>query len=249
MRALLSPVVCLTLITATPQVDVNQLMQQHMGGAKIEDDNSPFVPNEFIGSFRMEMHRFKNDTEEKGSPMNLHYWSVEDKTMMRSETAEQKGQDMRVLTDLKGKWTYMLMSDDKGKKTAMKSRKKNVTMTDAAEDKKQDITVTTETKVIDGHTCTKVVVKGEDGTWTGWVAKDVKAPFADMARHTAQQGRDPMLRGQQGVDGMPLEYEWRDADGKDKIVSYIRELKTGSVDPAVFSLDGYEVVEIPSFGQ
>ena len=41
-------------------------------------------------------------------------------TLIKTEMPEQKDQDMRMMTDLKGKWQYMLMTDDKGGKTAMK---------------------------------------------------------------------------------------------------------------------------------
>jgi hypothetical protein len=143
----------------------------------------------------------------------------------------------------------MLMTDEKGKKTAMKSHKKKVSMDQQeAEEKKPEITVTNETKTIDGHMCTKVIVKSEDGTWTGWVAKDIKAPFEDMARNMAQRGNDQAMKSYAGVDGFPLEYEWVDAKDGDKMICYMKDLKVGAVDSSVFSLDGYEVMEMPSFG-
>ncbi|HMC97483.1 MAG TPA: DUF4412 domain-containing protein, partial [Flavobacteriales bacterium] len=213
-------------------------------------DTDPFVPNTFIGSFRMEMHRFKDGTEVKDSPTNLHYWSSADMTLMRNVMAEQKkGQDMKILTDLKGKWQYMLTTDEKGKKTAMKSRKKKlVTSETQADAEKPDINVTSETRMIDGHLCKKVIVTSEDGVWTGWVAEDLPAPFTDMARQI--KTADPaMNRRISAVKGMPLEFEWVDANGKDKMVCYMREVHAGSVDESVFSLDGYEVMEMPSYGQ
>lgn len=235
------------LITAA-QVDVNKLMQQHMGGGtKIEDDNSPFVPNEFIGSFRMEMHMFDGATEQKNSPTNMRYWSAEDKTMNKMEMAEEKGRDMRMMTDLKGKWQYTLMTDEKGKKTAMKSKKKMVTMGEEGKGKDAEVTETAEAKTIEGHTCTKTIVKSEDGTWTGWVAKDLKAPFADMARSVGHRGEDKMMKSYKGM-GFPLEFEWVGTKG-DHMVCYVKDLNVGPVDAGVFSLDGYEVTEMPSFGQ
>lgn len=227
------------------------MLQERMagGGMKVEDDNSPFVPNEFVGSFRMEMHMFDGAAEKKNSPTNMRYWSTEDKTMNKMEMPDEKGRDMRMMTDLKGKWQYTLMTDEKGKKTAMKSKKKKVTMAEEKATKEPEITVTSETKTIEGHVCTKTIVKTEDGTWTGWVAKDIKAPFGDMARSVGHRGNDKMMKSYKGMQGFPLEFEWVDAKGTDRIVCYMKELKVGPVDAGVFSLDGYEVTEMPSFGQ
>jgi hypothetical protein len=62
-----------------------------MTGMKVEEDNSPFVPNEFIGSFTMETHTFKNGAESKNSPSNTQYWSSEDMVMMHSDMQEGRG--------------------------------------------------------------------------------------------------------------------------------------------------------------
>lgn len=271
MRTSLTLLASAALLTASAQIDINKMMQERMQqrqaqggqgsgtgpgdgsghGVKMEDDNDPFVPNEFIGSFRMEMHTYKGAEEQKGSPMNMRYWSKEDMTLSTTEMPERKGQQMKMLTDLKGKWSYMLMTDEKGKRTAMKSRKKKVVMEEAGTTatKEPVITVTKETREIEGQTCTKVIVVTEDGTWTGWVAKDVKAPFADMMRSAQQRGNDGHMRAMNGVDGMPLEFEWLPTDGKSRMVCFIKELQNGKVDPAVFSLDGYELMEMPNFGR
>lgn len=261
MRTTASILVSLLFFSASAQVDINKIMQgrtsQQGGGQQgtgspgttMQDDTSPFVPNTFIGSYRMEMHFYKGDAEQKNSPTNMHFWSTEDMTLMRNSAAERDGQEMRILTDLKGKWTYTLMVDKTGKKTAMKSRKKRVTMAAKEGAKPSVVTVTKETKVIDGRTCTKVIAVREDGTWTGWVAQDVPSPFPDMARNAMAGGSDDYLSTSQEVTGMPLEFEWVEADGSDRMVCYIRDLVTGKVDASAFSLDGYEVMEIPSFGR
>ncbi|MFN8350517.1 MAG: hypothetical protein U0U25_03535 [Flavobacteriales bacterium] len=246
MRTLLLSVALLASLFATAQIDLSKIMAGQ--GVKVEDDKSPFVPNSFVGSFRMENHLYKNGVEEKHSPTTMRYWSSADMTLIKTEMPEQKDQDMRMMTDLKGKWQYMLMTDDKGGKTAMKSRKKTVTVDKEAEGKMADVTVTNETKVIDGHTCVKVVSKSSEGTWTGWVAKDLPSPFGDMLRNV-KAGDPAMSERMSKLDGMTLEFEWTDANGKDSMRCYIKDVVVGTVDAGVFSLDGYEVMEMPSFGQ
>ena len=233
--------------TASAQIDMNAIMGQQ--GMKAEDDNDPFVPNAFVGSFRMEVHHYTGTEENKGSPTNMHYWSNTDMTVVKTEMPDSKTQDVKMLTDLKGKWQYMLMTDEKGGKTAMKSRKKKITVEQKpGSGKEPEVTITDETRTIEGHVCRKVIVKSEDGTWTGWVAEDVPTPFADMARHV-KTGDPRMMDRMTALKGCALEFEWVDANGKDRTVCYVRDLAVGKVDPAVFSLDGYEVMEMPAFGR
>ena len=251
------PILGLSLcLTSTAQTDVAKMLQERMGGGGVimEEDKSPFVPNGFIGSFRMEMHMFEGDQEQKNSPTNMRYWSTEDKTMNKMEIpadpgSSPGGRDMRIMTDLKEKWQYTLMTDEDGKKTAMKSKKRRITVKEEPGTKEPVITATSETKTIDGHVCTKTIVQSDDGVWTGWVAKDIKAPFADMARSVGHAGNDKMMRSHKGMNGFPLEFEWVDSKGTDRMVCHVKELVVGSVDASVFSLDGYEVMEMPSFGQ
>lgn len=232
------------LTAASAQIDLSKIMQQPAGGVKVEDDKSPFVPNTFIGSFRMEMHSFKNGQEDKNSPTNMRYWSSAEMTMMKTEAAGMKeGEEMKILTDLKNKHQYMLMTDSDGKKTAMKQRKKNITMDEDKLKSEADVKKTSETREIEGHACTKYIVTTEDGTWTGWVAEDMKAPFEDMAR-SAAKGNERMQQNMHEMPGFPLEFEWVSTDGKDKTVSYIRDLRYGSVEESVFSLDGYEIMDM-----
>ena len=212
---------------------------------KVEDDNDPFTPNEFVGSFRMEMHQFVKDVEAKDSPTNMRYWSSPDMTMIGISPEGSKGSDMKMLTDLKGKWSYILMTDDKGKKTAMKSRKKKVTFKTTEDDENVKFTVTNETKVIEGYTCTKVIGTTEDGTWTGWVAKDITVLFGDIANNMNRSAMQKKKQDWGGIQGFPLEYETVDKNGKDRMVVYVKDLQIGAVDPSVFSISDYKVMEIP----
>jgi GLPGLI family protein len=234
-------------LIAHAQINIGSMMPKGSGGkeVRVEDDNDPYVPNSFTGSFRMENHLFKTGVEEKNSPTTLHYWSTAEMTLMKTELPDQKGQDMKMMTDLKGKWQYMLMTDNKGRKTAMKSRKKKVVVKDDGKHAAPEVKVTDETKVIDGHTCVKVTSTSAEGTWTGWVAKDLPSPFGDMLRNV-KAGDPSMSKRMSELEGMTLEFEWVDANGKDSMRCYIKDVVVGKVDEGLFSLDGYEVTEMPS---
>lgn len=247
MRYVFLSIALVASAATSAQIDISKIMAGQ--GMKMEDDKSPFVPNSFVGSFRMEMHMYRNGVEEKHSPTNMRYWSSTDMTLYQMVVPEGgKGQDMKVLTDLKGKWQYMLVSDEKGRRTAMKSRKQAVTMEGRTDAQMPEITVTNETRTIDGHVCTKVVARSTEGTWTGWVAKDVQAPFEDMAR-SIKQGGNRMAQVHNEVGGMPLEYEFLNAAGDEKLQCFFKDLKVGAPDAALFSLEGYQVTEMPSFSR
>ncbi len=221
-----------------------------LGQVKVEDDNDPFVPNAFIGSFRMEMHRLKDGKEAPEGPMDMHYWSSPDMNLisMASEKAKQgAATDLKVLTDLKGKWTYMLMTDPRGTKTAMKSRKKKYIMdtTEQSGHQPGKFTVTNETKIIDGHKCTKVVSTTEEGTWTGWVAKDIAIPFGDIANNMTRGAMQRNRQNWDGLGGFPLEFEMADKSGNKTMQVFVKDLQVGAVDPGIFSITDYKVMEIP----
>lgn len=231
------------------QIDLNAIMQQQAGGkgASMQQDIDPFAPNLFVGSFTMEMHLFKGAEEQKHSPVFTTLTNSAEKTLMVTRMPGAK-QDVRMLIDLKEKWQYMLVDDGKGRKTAMKTRKMKVTMGEGNAEA-GDAQMTEETKTIDGHLCTKMISTNKDGTWTGWLAKDINTPFAEVMRGLQGQGSNDRSQEIAGIHGFPLEYEWVSADGKERVVCHIRDLKQGAPDEQVFSLDGYEVMEMPSFGR
>lgn len=240
-RTLLSLSVIGTL-TCSAQIDLNSILQNSGSGMQMVPDTDPFNPNAFVGSFRMVMTM----QDEKGGPttQEVHYFSSADRTLMRMGGGAE---GMSTITDHKGKWTYMLMNSG-GQKNALKTPKMKVV--DARADAPSDppeITETKETKVLEGRTCTKVIVKNDDGTWTGWVAKDIAAPFSDIARNLGAAGGQER-KGLDQVKGFPLEYEWVDVNGSDRISCLVKDLKVGQVDASVFSLDGYQVMELPAMG-
>lgn len=228
----------LTVIQAHAQSD----LAKALGGLKVEEDNSAFVPNAFIGDFTVEQRHYKNGEERKSSPNTLHYFGVEDKTLMYSTDQEGTDNNTRILIDLRTKYTYSLSPGSKGHMSALKVRKKNLTVKELKDGKQPEVTVTAETRAILGHTCVKTIIKDEHGTVPCWIKEDVPAPFGDMMRNMVPTGSTDKSKG------FALESEFIDADGKNRSTNTVKELRFGPVDAVVFSLDGYEVQELPSFG-
>jgi len=247
-RTLLSLAAATLLLTgtATAQFDMNAILQQQGAGIQMVPDTDPFMPNVFIGSFNMEMHIYENGKEQKQSPANVSISSSAEKIAFHTTVPGVKEQ-MRMIIDQKEKWQYMLVDDGKGNKMAMKTRKMKVIGTEEEKNTNAaDVQVTDETKTIDGHLCKKLIAKSEDGTWIGWMAQDIEVPFELFMRDMQRGGGNFHDDAITGIHGFPLEYEWTSTDGKERMQSFIRDLKVGKVDEKVFSLDGYQVMELPT---
>ena len=244
MKTLLTTLAFFILFQTNAQSDLIKAL----GGLKVEEDNSPFVPNEFIGSFVVEQHFYKNVEERKYSPKTLHYWSAEDRTLVYSVDKEGNDDGLHILTDLRAKYTYSLQTDKDGRKTALKMHKKTMSMKEDKGSAPPEVKVTTETKTILGHTCVKVIYTDKKGTSICWMAQDVPAPLGDLTRGLGS-GNATKQETVRSFKGFALESEFIDADGKNRSTNLVKELNVGSVDQAVFSLEGYEIQELPGSGQ
>ncbi len=202
----------------------------------------------FVGSFDMQIHTYKKDKEEKDSPVTVRFWSKEDQLVMQPLMKGPDAQDVRMITDMKKDEMYTLITDASGKKMAMKMPRPKVDPAQAGEgEDDMEKTKTNETRTIEGHTVRKYVGRDEDGSWTAWVAEDLKAPFEQFSRALGggatgkKQPKGPATL----ADGMPLETTWEAHDGREKMVMYMKNLKVGSVDEKAFDMSGYEVMELP----
>jgi len=219
-------------------------------GMTVVDDNDPFTPNTFTGSFRLEMRSTHNGADDPQGARSLRYWGSTDMALTEASLgAMGVTGTLRILVDLKGKWQYMLMDDPRSGRTAMKLRKKKVLMAEKPTDATaMDVRLTGEKRVIQGHACVKVVATGTEGSFTGWVAEGLPSPFGDMQR-VVSSGDPLMDQRMGGVQGLPLEFEWKDARGMDGMRCTVHDVVVGRVDPAMFSLDGYRVMEMPALGR
>ncbi len=255
-----------TLITAllvpyfaAAQIDLNKMMLQKQpgsdqkGSVQVQEDESPYVPNSFVGSYRMEMHIFKKGVEDKHSPMNIRYAFQKDMTAMNIENMDEKARTMRMLYDLPNKWQYMLMDDGKGKKSAIKQKMKKIKMdTDkknGADEMK--ISMTDEYKDIDGHKCRKITGENAEGKGEWWVAQDVDIDMMQVMSIVEARGRAHDEYARFGGKGLPMEMNWEKTDGSDRITMSTKEIVIGKADPGFFDLSGYQVTDMtamPGFG-
>ena len=231
------------------QTDTDNVIKDRMAraGAVMEDDMGPFQPNAFIGSFRMELHHTHGATKTKSAPMQLEVWTNVDHSLVRSSSGGI-APEMTILKDLRGKKQYLLTTDDLGKRVALKSALKKMVPTGDGAANAPDIRMTEETRVIAGQVCKKLVAKDDRGTWIGWMATDLEVPFTYFMQSL---GYGEMIAADQldGVYGFPLQYEWTDASGTEGLTCVVEDLVVGAVKAEIFTLDGYQIVELPATGQ
>ena len=226
--------------------DYEQLMRAHMQqqGITTEPNNDPFEPLVLTGSFRMEMHMFEGGT--KGEQMvHGRYALKEDMVSVEMKLVDQP-EPMRMLFDLRGKWNYVMMSDG-DKRTAMKMRMMKMTKAGATmEPEKTTFERTDARKTIDGHGCRKYIGSSSQGTWEAWVAEGLKLDVVKAMRQISGDKGLDQWEGLKDVGGTALEVTWIKKETGEKMIATLHEVKTGQVDEALFSLEGYTVMEMPN---
>jgi hypothetical protein len=231
--------------------------QQHggaPGGMTVEENTDPFVPLGFTGSFRMEVHNYKNGAEEKDSPMNIAMAFTDEKMAMAPETPGKEKGSMKMVMDLKNKFTYTLITDEKGQRTGMKMKMMKVNMDDGADKETKDegqVVRTDETRTIEGHLCRKYTYTGKDGSGEAWLAEDLEFN-AFKAMGSMASGKKPERWQQAPYQGMMMETTWNDTNGKDKVVMFTKDLVVGKENKEAFSMDGYQIQDMsnmPMFGR
>ncbi|MCB0790506.1 MAG: DUF4412 domain-containing protein [Flavobacteriales bacterium] len=234
--------------------DLQELLQQ-AGGVQVTfaEDDTPYAPLGFTGSFRFEVHNYAGDQEQKNSPMDIFYAFTDDRMAFRPTSPDIRDKVTTVF-DLKEKRMYMLTENAKGERTGMKMKMLRVNVDKGANDGAEDVQVerTDETRTIEGHTCRKYLARSSDGHSEAWVAEDIafdlKKAFGRMVSGQRAQQWQRMPYGQ----GLVMEMTWWKADSNERMTLTTHDLRTGSVDETVFDTSGYTIQDLtalPVFGR
>jgi hypothetical protein len=257
MKRLFLPLLALLATVNLPAQSMEELMKKAMeqqGGQNqvtVEENTDPFTPLTFTGSFRMEVHSFKNGSEEKDSPVNFIMAFRSDAMAMVPKTGAKE--ETRMVFDLKNKLMYTLVTDEQGQRTGMKMKmmKVNVEGPDDGTTDNTKVTRTSETKVIEGRTCRKYTYSDGDGSGEAWIAEDLKWDMMALEKQM-MGGKGSGAWQKSGMDGLMMETTQTSTDGKEKVVMYTKDLVVGKVDDTLFSTAGFEIQDMtafPVFGQ
>lgn len=260
-RILLSLLSVSLLIAGIQAQSMEELMKAAMeeaaknggAGVSIKENTDPFVPLGMTGTFRMEMHSFKNGKEEKDSPANVRMSMTDDRIAMIPMTSEGN-EEVRIFFDLKNKHSYTLMTDKNGQRSGIKMKMMKFSSEPGSAEKSDSdakMVRTSESKVIEGLTCQKYTYTSKEGSGEAWIAEELNF---DLMKVFAQMSGSTPNKDWQKVpySGLMMENTYTSADGKENVKMYIKDLQVGKVNEAMFSTEGYQVQDmtnLPSFGR
>ena len=153
---------------------------------------------------------------------------------------------MTILVDnAKGK-QYMLMNAN-GQKMAM-ALPVNTTDKATAAAKDPKVTITKETKTVDGYKCTKVITETEEQKADLWVTQDVGMQYADFYKMMnsakgPQGGSMVKIPDLKTVKGFPVEIISTDKKKAETVTIKIKNISKAKVDQKLFSTEGYQMMD------
>ncbi len=196
----------------------------------------------FEGSYLMHI---ESAQKKDGADMQITFKG--NKSCMEMITAPNAGK-VKTIFDKKEQTMTMVADKDGTNKMAMVRK-----MPDAAEysgsgGKDAKITVTEETKKIEGYNCRKVIAENDESITEMWMTNDLGLTYSDMFG-MMRSGRGPasnMTTGMQNykdVKGMPLEMIIKNKTVPDDITHItLKNIKKGNVDDSIFDLSDYRDV-------
>jgi hypothetical protein len=172
-----------------------------------------------------------------------------DKSAMEILTAPNAGK-VKTIFDKKEKTMTILVDKDGTNKMAMVQKMPDASATEGTSAKDAKITVTNETKTIDGYNCKKVIAESDESTTTMWVSEEPGLTYADMFAMMSM-GRGPAsnissnMKNYKDVKGIPLEMNIKSKNtAEGETVITLKNIKKETVNPSVFDTTGYQVMDM-----
>ncbi|HMT27660.1 MAG TPA: DUF4412 domain-containing protein, partial [Bacteroidia bacterium] len=167
------------------------------------------------------------------------------KIAMIPQFAGSQGQ-MTIIVDHAAKKQYMLM-DGNGQKMAMVMEMTDIEKAiEQAKDPK--ITVTKETKVIDTYKCTKVISETEENTSDMWLTQDLGLNYSDLYKmvttNKSPAGGNYGMPAMKNIKGFPIQMIITDKKKGETTTINIRKISKAKVDDKVFSMEGYQMMDM-----
>lgn len=208
----------------------------------------------FTGSFLMNFTINENGTSKSGKIFYAFdcYQTCMIPTFDLKTNADYK---MRAITDISEGTITMLTEDSKGKKSGLIFNIPKKVITTNANTIKFTTQKTTETKVIEGYTCTKWITNGDNGVViVSWISDKITLNYKEMLSSIGQsfKGKSPFENSYaKEIAGFSLETIVTDAQKKSTTTITLSGIKQERPDGKLFSTDGYSLMDargLPIFG-
>lgn len=191
-------------------------------------------------SFTMEMI----STKQK-DPIIMKVASKGNKIALTPQVTGTQGQ-MKIIVDHGAKKQYMLM-DANGQKMAMAM---DLTDIEKAIEQSKDpkVTITKETKVIDGYKCTKVITETDETISEMWLTEDLGLNYGDLYKmvssNKSPQGSNYGIPVMKNVKGFPVQMVITDKKKNEPMTVNIKNISKAKVEDKAFSMEGYQMMDM-----
>jgi len=191
-------------------------------------------------SFTMEMTSAKQK-----DPVIMKVVSKGNKIALTPQVTGTQGQ-MKIIVDHTAKKQYMLM-DANGQKMAMAM---DMTDIEKAIEQSKDpkITITKETKVIDGYKCTKVITETDESISEMWLTEDLGLNYGDLYKmvssNKSPQGSNYGIPAMKNVKGFPVQMVITDKKKNEAMTINIKNISKAKVEDKSFSMEGYQMMDM-----
>jgi len=199
----------------------------------------------FHGSFTIEMREFKKGKERKDSPYRTRYHLEKDRFAIEPNLDE--GEIIMIYDRNEKEITTKTMKD--GEKSATISPMINISFgmdRNSDADEGGSVKATGREKTIEGYTCQEYRIEQDGDVTLAWLAPDLSIDLrnvADMVNIKNVQGAQTSGAAY-GLEGTMLEAHTEEKGGKITRDFYLKNISPGAVPDEVFSLEGFEVMDL-----
>jgi len=199
----------------------------------------------FLGSFTIETREFKKGKERKDSPYRTRYHLAKDRFALEPNLDE--GEIIMIYDRDEKEITTKTMQD--GEKSATISPMISLSLgMDRQSDANEGVSVqaTGREKTIEGYSCQEYRIEQDGDVTLAWLAPDLNLDLrhvTDMVKLKSVQGAQTSGAAY-GLKGTMLQAHSEEKGGKITRDFYLKDISPGEVPAEIFSLDGFEVMDL-----
>ncbi|MEO8149920.1 MAG: DUF4412 domain-containing protein [Bacteroidia bacterium] len=185
-------------------------------------------------------------------PMDINMTVKGNLSCMQIPSMESSGMVKNIINS---ETQSMIMCNDRGgRKIGMKMNMKDAERFAPQEAKPFTVTETTETKVIDGYKCKKIIMENDESKNELWITNELPISMKDLL-NSISANRSPgsimlrnLKRGYGDQNGVALQTFSTNKSSKEEFTMTIHNITKTKVDDKVFNTDDFQLMDMPNMG-
>ena len=206
-----------------------------------EVDDSPVVPNSFIGSYTMEMNTYKKGKLLKDASSTTSLTFDTYKTAFQPQTDD--GSMLTLIIDNQAKTITSLQEEDGEKKGYRMAKPKMTVAENKPSATEVSVKKTAQTKTIEGYLCYKYLITSDEFRTTAWITEEIQVDMPFLPGKAFANVKIQQPKAYQDVKGMMLESFTVDNEGYE-IKTLIKNLEVGVIDVSIFDTSAYDIIDM-----